>query len=92
VRAKSFDDARGSAVECAACLDALVAKGVCEPLRIAAGKELVVRSVAMLTKLIARFSGQAKAREEDGGHDLGRADFEDEDDDEDDEEQGHEQE
>ena len=28
VRAKFFDDARGSATECAACLDALVAKRV----------------------------------------------------------------
>jgi four helix bundle protein len=28
IRAKFFDDARGSATECAACLDALVAKGV----------------------------------------------------------------
>jgi four helix bundle protein len=28
-RAKSFDDARGSAIECAACLDASVAKGIC---------------------------------------------------------------
>jgi four helix bundle protein len=27
-RAKFFDDARGSAVECAACLDALAAKGI----------------------------------------------------------------
>jgi len=27
IRAKFFDDARGSATECAACLDALVAKG-----------------------------------------------------------------
>ena len=29
VRAKFFDDARGSATECAACLDALVAKHAC---------------------------------------------------------------
>src|ERR1041385_696975 len=28
VRAKYFDDARGSATECAGCLDALVAKGI----------------------------------------------------------------
>src|SRR5690242_2198671 len=33
-RAKFFDDARGSATECAACLDALVAKSVFEPGRI----------------------------------------------------------
>ena len=29
IRAKFFDDARGSATECTACLDALVAKRVC---------------------------------------------------------------
>jgi len=39
-RAKFFDDARGSATECAACLDALVAKGACEVSRIADGKGL----------------------------------------------------
>src|ERR1700735_5172644 len=34
VRAKFFDDARGSATECAACLDALVARRVVLPGRI----------------------------------------------------------
>jgi four helix bundle protein len=37
-RAKFFDDARGSATECAACLDALVAKGVCSGGEIDEGK------------------------------------------------------
>ena len=31
-RAKFFDDARGSAFECAACLDAVVAKGLFPPI------------------------------------------------------------
>ncbi len=35
-RAKFFDDARGSATECAACLDALVAKQACSRNRIQA--------------------------------------------------------
>ena len=39
-RAKFFDDARGSAVECAACLDALTAKGLAKTERIAEGKAL----------------------------------------------------
>src|SRR5262245_17149828 len=43
VRAKYFDDARGSAAECAACLDALVAKGICRPERIQDGKRMLVR-------------------------------------------------
>src|ERR1700756_1809766 len=38
-RAKFFDDARGSATECAACLDALVTKHVVLPGRIVPGKE-----------------------------------------------------
>ena len=54
-RAKFFDDARGSATECAGCLDALVAKGVCMPTRITAGKTLLIRIVSILTKLIDRF-------------------------------------
>src|SRR5437867_619315 len=50
-RAKFFDDARGSAIECAACLDASVAKGFAFSERIRSGKEMLVRIVAMLTKL-----------------------------------------
>ena len=55
VRAKFFDDARGSATECAACLDALVAKRVCELKRIEEGKELLLRIVSMLTRLVDLF-------------------------------------
>ena len=54
-RAKSFDDARGETSESAACLDALVAKQVCEKERVREGKELLERVYAMLTKLIDRF-------------------------------------
>jgi four helix bundle protein len=54
-RAKFFDDARGSATECAACLDALVAKGVCSGGEIDEGKQLLLRIASMLTKLIQRF-------------------------------------
>ena len=36
-RAKSFDDARGSAAESAACLEALVAKSLCSAARLEAG-------------------------------------------------------
>jgi four helix bundle protein len=54
-RAKAFDDARGSAAESAACLDALVAKGVCSVKRVEEGKQMEERVYAMLTKLISRF-------------------------------------
>jgi len=54
-RAKFFDDARGSATECAACLDALVAKDVCTADEIDEGKQLLLRIASILTKLIERF-------------------------------------
>ncbi|HEX9048128.1 MAG TPA: four helix bundle protein [Verrucomicrobiae bacterium] len=55
VRAKFFDDARGSATECAACLDALVAKKLVSQERILAGKQMLLRIVSMLSKLVDRF-------------------------------------
>src|SRR5437773_2189168 len=54
-RARFFDDARGSTTECAACLDALVAKGVCSGGETDEGKQLLLRIASMLTKLIERF-------------------------------------
>src|SRR5438105_2228656 len=54
-RAKFFDDARGSATECAGCLDALVAKRVLTPDRVSEGKALLVRIVSMLCRLVDRF-------------------------------------
>jgi four helix bundle protein len=54
-RAKFFDDVRGSAIECAACLDASVAKGFASSDRVQAGKQMLIRVVAMLTKLLMRF-------------------------------------
>jgi four helix bundle protein len=55
VRAKFFDDARGSATECAACLDALVAKRVFTAGKIVEGKAILVQIVSMLCGLIDRF-------------------------------------
>jgi four helix bundle protein len=54
-RAKFFDDARGPATECAACLDALVAKGVCSGGETDEGKHVLLRIASMLTELIERF-------------------------------------
>lgn len=65
-RAKFFDDARGSAVECAACLDSIVAKKLSVPDRIVEGKAMPFRIVGMLTKLVERFEDTSyRAREED---------------------------
>ncbi len=55
VRAKFFDDARGSATESAACLDALVAKKACTMERIQPGKVILLRIVSMLSKLVVKF-------------------------------------
>jgi four helix bundle protein len=65
IRAKFFDDARGSATECAACLDALVAKTVCTPSRILEGKRMLLQVVSMLCGLIERFDGNAGRCSED---------------------------
>ena len=65
-RARFFDDARGSALECAACLDASVAKGITKSDRIGPGKELLARIVAMLTRLVGRFDPDEFRIREDG--------------------------
>jgi four helix bundle protein len=65
VRAKFFDDARGSATECAACLDALVAKRVVPAERIFAGKDLLLKIVSMLSGLVNRFDGSSDSLRED---------------------------
>jgi four helix bundle protein len=63
-RAKFFDDARGSATECAACLDALVAKQAVGEERILEGKKLLIRIVSMLCGLVDRFDMQGQMRDE----------------------------
>ena len=66
VRAKFFDDARGSATECAACLDALVAKGVVSSDRVLEGKVILLRIVSMLCGLVDRFDQINGRLHEDG--------------------------
>jgi four helix bundle protein len=76
-RAKFFDDARGSAVECAACLDALVARKLATIERVIEGKRLLFRTVGMLTKLVERFDSY-RAREDETPRDEDENDHEDE--------------
>ena len=64
IRAKFFDDARGSATECAACLDALVAKGVATKERTREGKEILVRIVSMRTKLVQLYEVESAVKED----------------------------
>lgn len=51
-RCRFFDTARCSALECAACLDVLVAKAVASAHEVARGKETLVAVVSMLVGLI----------------------------------------
>jgi four helix bundle protein len=60
-RAKFFDDARGSVTECAACLDALVAKATCTKDEVEEGKKMLLRIASMLTKLIALFDSSSSS-------------------------------
>jgi four helix bundle protein len=62
-RAKFFDDARGSATECAGCVDALVAKRVTTNDRVFEGKKMLVRIVSMLCGLVDRFEAQGQLRD-----------------------------
>jgi four helix bundle protein len=55
-RCRYFDAARGSALECAACLDVLVAKGKCTVEQIEPGKGILLEVVALLIGLIRSIS------------------------------------
>jgi four helix bundle protein len=50
-RCRFVEIARGSALECAACLDVLAAKGLCDPNILSAGKGKLLEIVSMLTAL-----------------------------------------
>lgn len=57
-RCRYLDIARGSALECAACLDVLMVKRLLSGSRIAEGKEILVGVVSMLVGLLETFGGQ----------------------------------
>ena len=61
-RSRFFEIARGSAVECAACLDVLVARKLAKQEVANERKEQLVRIVEMLVGLLRRFSGRAECR------------------------------
>lgn len=73
IRAKFFDDARGSATECAACLDALVAKRIMSVERIGEGKNMLLKIVSMLSGLVNRFDGSSDIFREDSSDYLAEA-------------------
>lgn len=61
-RCRFFDTAHGSALECAAGLDVLVAKGIVTAVQIRPGKENLQRIVQMLMGLIKRNSSREYER------------------------------
>jgi four helix bundle protein len=77
VRAKFFDDARGSGTECAACLDVLVAKGILSEDKITDGKSMLLRIVCMLSGLVDRFDDSAGQLREEGVAYRINADYQD---------------
>jgi four helix bundle protein len=66
-QARFFEIARGSALECAACLDVLVVRKLAGESQVAEGKEHLVQVVRMLMGLLRRFSGHAGMIREDEG-------------------------
>jgi len=66
-RSRFLEIARGSALECAACLDVLVARRLVAAERIDPSKEQLVRIVKMLMGMLKRFSGRAEFLREDEG-------------------------
>jgi four helix bundle protein len=66
-RARFLEIARGSALECAACLDVLAIRKLVAAERILPAKERLVRIVKMLMGMLKRFSGRAEFLREDEG-------------------------
>jgi four helix bundle protein len=64
-RARFLEIARGSALECAACLDVLAVRKLIATERIVVAKEQLVRIVNMLIGMLKRFSGRAELLRED---------------------------
>jgi four helix bundle protein len=64
-RSRFLEIARGSALECAACLDVLMARKLVSGDRIITPKEQLVRIVNMLMGMLKRFSGRADFLRED---------------------------
>jgi len=63
-RSRFFDIARGSAVECAACLDMLVVRRVLSDVLAEEGKNQLLEIVSMTAGLIARFSGEGRVNDD----------------------------
>jgi four helix bundle protein len=70
-RCRFFDNARGSALESAACLDVMVAKRFVSAAEIQSGKEMLVKIVSMLFGLI-RANSDVRVFEEAPSYTVGK--------------------
>jgi four helix bundle protein len=70
-RCRYFDLARGSAVECAACLDVLRAKPRVTDAEVAEGKTIPLEVVSMTAGLLARFSSPVREETAPYGEEVG---------------------
>src|SRR5438093_7848858 len=75
-RARFLEIARGSALECAACLDVLLVRKLTKEEPAAAQKERLVRIVEMLVGLLRRFSDRADVLREEAPDYLSEHDYE----------------
>src|SRR5438093_504421 len=66
-RSRFLEIARGSALECAACLDVLAVRSLVDTERVVPAKVQLVRIVNMLMGMLKRFSGRAEFLREDEG-------------------------
>ena len=64
-RARFFEMARGSALECAACLDVLLVRKLASEQHVITAKERLARIVQMLIGLLRKFSERADVLRED---------------------------
>ena len=55
-RLRCWHNATGSAVQCSACLDVLVARGICSAKQASAGKEMLEQLVRLLVDLRNRYT------------------------------------
>src|SRR6266576_3331455 len=69
-RARFFEIARGSAMECAACLDVLLVRKLATEEQVAPRKEQLVKIVQMLVGLLRKFSLRAGTMREDEEHNF----------------------
>jgi four helix bundle protein len=70
-RARFFEVARGSALECAACLDVLLVRKLAKEEQVVFSKERFARIVQMLIGLLRKFSERADVlREEEPGYSI----------------------